>query len=174
MRIFYKLYTTGEHDEAEPLAIGLASEAGITAYAELNDYDMEKVSAEADQDIIRDMLGKAGMKSLVESRKRSKGLIAPTWRVSKFVNGFLKAHDQIELIGYASYWEMQELLKFLDLENFSKRLTIVNLEPGLIEKYESLQRSVSTELPGNNALRWALIFKHIAKKYERDKNLAHK
>lgn len=171
MRIFYKIHLSGEHDEADVLSIGLAAENGVSAYAEINDYERGKIDEATDEHIISEFLGNKGMEDLIVSRKKTKGLIAPAWRVNEFINSFFSPYDTIELIGFSNYYEQAAMAKFLDLEQFSKHTNLVNYSYEFVEKYSDLFDNVLEDFPDSNALRWAVFYKHIAKKYERKKAL---
>lgn len=167
MRIFYHINMTGDHEQSDIISIGMTADNGLSGYAEVNDYDEGKVDQEADEEIVSKLLGSSGMEELITTRKKSKGIIAPMFRVNEWVNGFLSPYKIIKLIGFAGKPQLKAMADMIDLENASKEVSFVNLAGDMVAKHIDLSDNVAVELPEGNALRTAIFLKHIARKYER-------
>lgn len=165
MKIFYKVNLTGPHNESDLISIGLTAGNGLSAYCECNNYDKGKVDEEADEMYVSNLLGKQGMKELISTRKKTKGMIAPGWRVAEYVNAYLSPYDELDLITFADTdVELRALSQMLDEENSAKKITFVKLSGQIRADNISLLGHVAKDLPEGNALRTAIFYKHIYRK----------
>ncbi len=166
MRIFYHINMTGDHNESDIISIGMTADNGLSGYAEVNDYGEDKVDQKADEEVVSKLLGRKGMEELITGRKKTKGIIAPMFRVNQWVNGFLSPYKIIKLIGFSGLHQLNALSGVIDLENASKEVSFVNLAADMVAENIDLADNVAVELPEGNALRAAIFLKHIARKYE--------
>lgn len=172
MRIFYKLWLSGEQPGADPVALGLAAGSGKCGYFQFNDY--RDLPSPDHGKVAFGILSKDQAKELIATRRKTTVGSGRAFQVGIQFNDFIRDFPSLEFVGFADKAPVATLLSMIDLENYSKRVSVVNMGVDLMETYENMIKSVATDLPRFNALRQALYLKHIMLKHERNEQVASK
>lgn len=61
MNVFFDFEFTGLHQATTPISLGMVSQEGQTFYAEFTDYDESQVDEWIEENVIRNLLGAAGL-----------------------------------------------------------------------------------------------------------------
>lgn len=165
MKIYYHICLTGYNDQADLLSLGVAASNEVSAYFEINDYDQYKIDKQADRDVVSEFLGRRGMEDLIVARPKTKGFICSGIQAKQHLNDFLLPHNEIGLVGYSGIYEAAAMIQLFNENNFSKHVHLVNLETEILTQNKDLFGDVAPELPENNALRCALFYKEISRRY---------
>lgn len=163
MRIFYKIWLSGDSTDAQLLSVGLAADNGTCLYAELTDISAD-VDEWAQKYILDDFYGSREFDKIVASTPKTAAISGSIEYVKKNVKDFLAPHKYIELVSHASYAETQAMQWMIDWDDEVRNIHVVNYSKEIMDKYGDLIEAVRTDLPSHNALREALFYKHIARK----------
>jgi hypothetical protein len=168
MRLFYKIWLSGEHDEADILSFAFADDAGKVFYAECDNYDQDKIDEWADRYIISEFLGEAGFTEAVPNNKKMVAVEGSLEYCIDRLHQWLGGYGYLELVSDANYHEVQALLYLIDWDAEKRHINIINIADKQASRYNSLFEVVRTDLPDYNAARFALTYKHMAIKIARD------
>lgn len=167
MRIFYKIWMSENHKNADILSFAFCSDKGNKLYVEANDVSPLNMSAWHQENIYLNLLGKKGIKTIVPEFPKLVAAICSIESGREKLSDFLEQYKFIEFVGHSDYYEIQALLWLMEWELESRHINLINIADNLLEKHSDCFDAIKGDLPDKNALRMALGFKYMSTKINR-------